>query len=125
MPMPGQPGLPPSLAPAQANAGPVAVPQGNQGNTAQALSLVRNGLEMFQKALPMIPMGAPLHSDLLKAVSSVSKHMEQSQANKGVDVQSLLQMARQNSQQSPVEALNRLHPAQPAAAPAMPTPPAA
>lgn len=120
MPMPGQPGLPPSLAPAQANAGPVAVPQGSQGNTAQALSLVRNGLEMFQKALPMIPMGSPLHGDLLKATSSVSKHMEQSAANKGVDVQSLLQMARQNSQQSPLDALNRLHPAPPNAAPAMP-----
>src|ERR1700679_2311758 len=123
MPVPGQ--LPPSLAPAQANAGPVAVPQGAQGNTAQALSLVRNGLEMFQKALPMIPMGSPLHADLLKATSSVSKHMEQSAANKGVDVQSLLQMARQNSQQSPLDALNRLHPQPPSAAPAMPTPPPA
>ena len=126
MPMPGQPGLPPSLAPAQANAGPVAVPQGAQGNTAQPLSLVRNGLEMFQKALPMIPMGSPLHGDILKAVSSVAKHMEQAGgANKGIDVQSLLQMARQSSQQSPMDALNRLHPAQPNAAPAMPTPPAA
>ena len=121
--MPGP--LPPSLAPAQANAGPVSVPQGSQGNTAQALSLVRNGLEMFQKALPMIPMGAPLHSDILKAVSSVSKHMEQSSQNKGVDVQSLLQMARQSSQASPMDALNRLHPGQPQA-PAMPaSPPAA
>lgn len=121
--MPGP--LPPSLAPAPANTGPVSVPQGSQGNTAQALSLVRNGLEMFQKALPMIPMGSPLHTDILKATSSVSKHMEQSAMNKGVDVQSLLQMARQSSQQSPVEALNRLHPTPPNAAPAMPTPPAA
>lgn len=122
MPEPGQ--LPPSVSPAPANAGPVSIPQGSQGNTAQAMSLVRNGLEMFQKALPMIPMGAPLHSDILKAVSSVSKHMEQNSGNKGIDMQSLIQMARQSSQNSPVEALNRLHPAPPSAAPAMPTTPA-
>lgn len=126
MPMPGQ--LPPSVAPAAANAGPAAVPQGNQGNSAQALSLVRNAVEMMQKALPMIPMGSPLHGDLLKATSTISKHMEQAGGgNKGVDMQSLLQMARQSSQQSPMQALNRLHPA-PNAAPAMPSaapPPAA
>lgn len=124
MPMPGQ--LPPSAAPAAPNAGPAAVPQGNQGNSAQALSLVRNAVEMMQKALPMIPMGSPLHGDLLKATSTISKHMEQGQGNKGVDVQSLLQMARQASQQSPLAALNRMHPA-PNAAPAMPSapPPAA
>lgn len=121
MPMPGQPGLPPSMAPAQANAGPAAVPQGSQGNTAQALSLVRNAVEMMQKALPMIPMGSPLHGDLLKATSTISKHMEQQGGNKGVDVQSLLQMARQNAQQSPLGALNRLHPPAANAPPAMPS----
>lgn len=122
MPMPGQ--LPPSVSPAAPNAGPVAVPQGNQGNTAQALTYVRSAVEMMQKALPMIPMGSPLHADLLKATSSISKHMEQGEGNKGVDMQSLLQMARQAGQQSPMQALNRLHPT-PNAAPAMPAPPPA
>lgn len=122
MPVPGQPA--PAMAPAPANTGPVAVPQGNQGNQAQAMSLVRNGLEMFQKALPMIPMGSPIHGDIIKAVSTVSKHMEHNEGNKGVDLQSLLQIARQASQQSPVQAANRMSPA-PTAAPAMPTPPAA
>lgn len=122
MPMPGQ--MPPSVSPAAPNAGPVAVPQGNQGNAAQAMSLIRNALEMFQKALPMIPMGSPLHGDVLKATSSISKHMEHGEGNKGVDMQSLLQMARGASQQSPVQALNRMHPS-PTAAPAMPAPPPA
>lgn len=124
MPMPPMPGpaagLPPSISPATPNAGPVAVPQGNQGNTAQALTLVRNALEMMQKALPMIPMGSPLHGDLLRGISAISKNMDQSQDNKGVDVQSLLQQARQQSQQSPLQALNKMHPA-PTAAPVMPS----
>ena len=118
--MPGQ--LPPSMSPAQPNTGAAAVPQGQQGNAAQAMSLVRNGLEMFQKALPMIPMGSPLHADILNTVSKVSKHMEHNEGNKGVDLQSLLQMARQASQQSPVQALNRMHPA-PNTPPAMPASP--
>lgn len=129
MPMPGMPptpGQPPSPAapPTQPSAGATAVPQGNQGNLVQAMSLVRNGLEMFQKALPLIPMGSPQHADLLKAVGMISKHMEQNEGNKGVDLQSLLQMARQSSQQSPVQALNRMHPS-PNTPPAMPPPPAA
>lgn len=116
------PGMPPSMSPAPANVGPVATPQGNQGNSAQAMSLIRNAIEMFQKALPMIPMGSPLHGDILNATSKISKHMEESGgANKGVDIQSLLQMAKSASQQSPVQALNRMHPS-PTAAPAMPTP---
>lgn len=122
MPIPGQ--APTAPTPAPANAGPAAVPQGNQGNLVQAMSLVRNALEMLQKALPMVPMGSPQHADLLKAVAMISKHMEHNEGNKGVDLQSLLQMARQASQQSPVQALNRMHPA-PTAAPAMPTPPPA
>lgn len=125
MPVPGQPPAPPpAMASAPSGAGAGAVPQGNQGNMAQALSLVRNGLEMFQKALPMIPMGSPQHADLLKAVQMVSKHLEQNEGNKGVDLQSLLQMARGASQQSPVQAANRMFPA-PTAAPAMPSPAAA
>lgn len=109
----------------QPAAGATSVPQGNQGNLVQAMSLVRNALEMLQKALPLIPMGSPQHADLLKAVGMISKHMEQNEGNKGVDLQSLLQMARQASQQSPVQALNRMSPA-PNAPPAMPpTPPAA
>ena len=125
MPVPGQPPAPPpAMASAPSGAGAGAVPQGNQGNMAQALSLVRNGLEMFQKALPMIPMGSPQHADLLEAVQMVSKHLEQNEGNKGVDLQSLLQMARGASQQSPVQAVNRMFPA-PTAAPAMPSPAAA
>ncbi len=128
MPIPGSPpapgATPPQMGAAPAGAGPVAKPQGAQGNVAQALSLVRNALEMLQKALPMIPMGSPQHGDLLKAISMISKHMEQGEGNKGVDLQSLLQMARQASQQSPVQAANRMFPA-PNAPPAMPTPPPA
>lgn len=127
-PVPGQPpapgGAPPAMAAAQSTGSPVAKPQGAQGNVAQAMSLIRNAIEMVQKALPMIPMGSPLHADLVKVISSVSKHMDQGETNKGVDLQSLLQMARQASQQSPVQAANRMFPA-PNAPPAGPTPPPA
>lgn len=127
MPLPGQPPIPgqsPALTQAPPGVGPVAVPQGNQGNLAQAMSLVRNASEMLQKALPMIPMGTPQHEDLLKVITMIGKHMKEGEGNKGMDLQSLLQMARSASQQSPVQALNRMHPA-PNAPPAMPTPPPA
>ena len=122
--MPNMP-LPPTMSAAPSNVGGSSVPQGNQGNVVQAMSLVRNGLEMFQKAIALVPMGSPLHEALLKSISGVSKHMEANQGNKGVDLQSLLQMAKQASQQSPIQALNRMTPPAPTAAPAMPVPSAA
>jgi hypothetical protein len=121
MPMPDQ--LPQSVAPSAANLGPAASPQGNQGNVAMALIDVRNGVNLFQKALPMIPLGAPLHAELLDVVKKISKHLTPGGENQGLQLQSLLQLARQSASQPPVAALSRMFGAGPNAAPAMAAPP--
>lgn len=68
-------------------------------------------------------MGSPLHDDLLNAVGKLSKHMGgpgQTGGMGGLDMQSLLQAARQQAQQMPMGALQRMFPQQPNAPPAMP-----
>lgn len=119
--MPGQQ-LPPSVSPAPANVGPAVAPQGNQGNVAMALIDVRNAVNLIQKALPMIPLGAPLHAELLDTVKKISKHLTPGDDNHGLQLQSLLQMARSASSQPPVAALARLAAPGPNAAPAMASP---
>ena len=117
MQMPGQ--LPPSVSAAPANTGPAVAPQGNQGNVAMALMDVRNAVNLLQKALPMIPLGAPLHAELLDTVKKISKHLTPEGENQGLQMQSLLQMARQAASQPPVAALARMYGGGPNTPPAM------
>lgn len=98
-------------------------PQGNPGNMAAGISAVRNGVQMLQKALGVIPVGSELHGDVLKALTNLSKHMEAGQsATPALDMQQLLQMARGQAQQQPMAALQRMFPQAPNQPPAgMPT----
>lgn len=146
MPIPGMPPIggagtpagaggagatPPALSTAGANMGPAVKPQGNNGNVAMAMIDIKNGLQMLQKALPMIPMGSELHSDILKVTQQLTKHMKDEGQNPGLQLQSLLQMAKSNASQAPMSSLAKLYPgagappAMPGAAPGAPTPPAA
>ena len=108
--MPGQPSLPPSMSPAPSNMGPGTMPGGNQGNSALAMIDVKNALSMLQKSLPMIPMGSPVHSDILNAVKTLSKHVGQDGGNQGLELQSLMQLIKSQTQQAPLAALSRLYP---------------
>lgn len=120
MPLPGAPSPSPSVAPAPANVGPVATPQGNPGNTQAAMTKVKNALQMLQSALPDIPMGNQLHSDVLNVVKSLSKHLSESNDNKGLELQQLIQMAKGSAQNAPTAALARMFPNQQNTPPAMP-----
>lgn len=75
---------------------------------------------MLEQALPNIPMGSPLHDDVLKTITNLGKHMQPGEGGQGMDMQSLLQMARQQAQQQPMSALSRMFPQQPNQPPAMP-----
>lgn len=107
--MPPKPGggLPPQLMNAPANAGAATVPQANQGNITAAITKVRNAMKMMEEALPLIPMGQELHSDILTALKNFSKHIKQD-ANPGMDQASLLQSLRQNAQGSNQDAMMKL-----------------
>lgn len=117
-PQPGQP--PPTMAPPPANVGPGTAPGANPGNMAAAKLDIGNGLKMLQRALPNVPMGSPLHTDILQAVGKISKHMaEEGQQDGGLHANSMMQMIRQQQQQAPQLAAMRSMGGGPSA-PAMP-----
>ena len=126
------PGGPPSLGPKPApgplgapppQMGAAVSPQGNPGLAVKAMSDVRNAVQMLESALPHIPMGSPLHVELLNSVKSLTKHLaEDGSENKGLDLMSLLLMARSASQAQPMQALNRAFPGNPNAPPAVSLP---
>ena len=89
------PGMSPPGMPTPGNAPPMAAPQQHQGNMAQAMLQVKQGLELLQKALPMLPMGSPEHTDVMQAIAKLSKHVSKGQESgqdKGMQIQNLLQM---------------------------------
>lgn len=94
--------------PAKPNIGPATPAQPQMGNAAAAMNDLRNAAKILEKALPAIPMGTPLHTDILKITQQLSKHLQPGDGNDGLELQSLLQMARQQSQNSPQAALARL-----------------
>lgn len=110
MPMPGQapaaPTPPPGASPS--HAGPATMPQGNQGNQAKAMLDIRNAVKMLEQALPMIPMGSPLHEKIHKVALDLSKELTQGDENPALQMQQLVQMMRSASQQQPINALSKL-----------------
>ena len=92
MPMPA-PGAPP---PGGGGTGPVTAGGPLAGSAAQGMAKVKLGLEALQAALPMIPMGSELHTDLMKAVSSITKHLgdKGGEGGGGQQIQQLLEMLR-------------------------------
>lgn len=94
---PGMPGAPPPPPPG-GGTGPVAAPGHPAGNAQQGMTSVKLGLEAFQKALPQIPLGSKLHAAVMKAVSDISKHMNEEGGGKGNDpsamIQQLMELAR-------------------------------
>lgn len=117
MPNAPSPAAPPPGA-APAHAGPGTMPQGNQGNQAAAMMSVRNAVKMLEQALPMIPMGSPLHEKIHKVALDLSKELTQGEENPALQLQSLVQMMRSASQQQPMSALSKLAAPSPTAPPA-------
>lgn len=66
------------------------------GSAVQGMAKVKLGLEALQAALPMIPMGSELHTDLMQAVSKISKHLgdKGGEGGGGAQIQQLLEMLR-------------------------------
>ena len=77
MPPPGMGGggAPPGSPPI--GTGPATAPGPQAGSAAQGMSQVKLAVEMLQKSLVGIPMGSPLHNDVMKAISSLSKNIAQ------------------------------------------------
>jgi hypothetical protein len=108
------------LAPPTPQLGAAVSPQGNPGLAVKAMGDVRNAVQMLEAALPHIPMGSELHVEVLNSVKALTKHLSSGgEQNKGLDLMSLLAMARNASQAQPMQALNRAFPTNPGGPPAM------
>lgn len=116
------PGLPPGTQPPRGNVGPVTQPQTNPGNSTAAMLDVRNALQLLQRALPNIPMGSPIHGDILDVVRKLSKHAAEEGPQSMLN-QSLLTMIRERAQNPMAQAMGRMFPGQQGGA-TPPTPPA-
>lgn len=65
------------------------------GSAAQGMAKVKLGLEALQAALPLLPMGGEIHNDVMKAVSTISKHLNTGGGDAGGgQIQQLLDMIR-------------------------------
>ena len=85
------------------------------GQQAKAMEGVKVGLKALQEALAAIPLGSELHQSVLKAVSDISKHIDQGgPGDQAGMMQQLVQMAR-SSQGAPPQAaaMNRAFPTAP------------
>jgi hypothetical protein len=121
----GPPPLPPSLTAGPPGTGGMAGPQGNPGNTMAAVAKIRTALILIQTALPAIPMGSDFHSDVLKTVGMLAKHIPDS-ASVGADQQQIQQLRmtiQQMAQQQPNAQLAQLAQPPANAPPAMAPPP--
>jgi hypothetical protein len=74
--------------------GPAMAPGPQMGAAGQGLSQVKTALEMLQKALPGLPMGDPVHTAVLKAVSDLTKHVAAGADDQSDKIQQLVQAAR-------------------------------
>ena len=80
----------PPMGPAPAGTGPAATPGAMAGNQRAGLEKVHIGLKALIDALPMLPLGSELQSEVMKAVQNVGKHMQQGGA--GGDPAAIMQM---------------------------------
>lgn len=88
-------GAPPPMGGAT---GPASAPGPLAGSASQGMAKLKIGLEALQAALPMLPMGGELHTDVMKAVSSLTKHLGDKGNDPGAGIQQLLEMLRNAKQ---------------------------
>lgn len=95
--------------------GPAASPQPMMGQAHEGLAGVRMAVTALQKALPTLPMGSPIHTAVLKAVTDLTKVVGQGEDDKASTMQNLVGMAR-NMQANPSQGLmQKLFPGGPGA----------
>lgn len=95
--------------------------QGNPGNIGAAMLDIRNALQMLQRALPNIPMGAPLWADIHTTIGKLAKHASE-EGPMSLLNQSALSLIRGRSQNPMAGQMAKLMGGQPNAGPAMPQP---
>jgi hypothetical protein len=101
-------GLPSPLTQGTPNLGAVSQPNANQGNIGQAMSKITAAIKMLEEALPLVPMGNELHTEILKSAQSLSKHMKQGEESPALTSASIQNMLKSNAQSAPMNAMARM-----------------
>lgn len=112
-------GLPPGMGAPPGNLGAVTIPQGNPGNLKAALEKLHGAAQLINDAIPSIPLGTPLHSEVLKLATTLNKHLGEAKENAQGTIQTMLQAIQQMKQNPQMGAL---HGAAPGGAPPPPQP---
>jgi hypothetical protein len=88
-------GAPPS------GTGPASALGGMAGNQQAGMEKVKLGLKALTEALPMLPLGSELQSEIMKAVQGVGKHLAEGGGDPQALVQQLAMMARNAKTEPP------------------------
>ena len=94
----GPPGAPPGGGPvlaalANRRQGPQVTAPG-PGDMANSMNMLTNAIAMIQQALPGLPAGGPIHKDVVRAISSLSRHLPQGAPTVGVQQTQLQDLLR-------------------------------
>lgn len=100
--------LPPQLT-GQPNFGhsPMGQPSANPGQMANGVAMLRQALEILQKALSMFPAGSEPHTATLQSITKLSKLAPSAEASPGVQKTEALAGAQQAQQQNPMVSMMR------------------
>lgn len=95
------PGAAPGAPPPGGAAGPATSPGPMAGAASHGAEKLKLGLKALQEALPTQPMGSPIHTAILKALTDIGKVMEKeggAKGDPGAAIQQLIEMARNAKQ---------------------------
>lgn len=101
-------GLPSPLTQGAPGLGPVSQPNANQGNIGQAMTKIGAAIKMLEEALPLVPMGNELHTEILNSAKALSKHLKQGEENPALTSASIQNMLKSNAQSAPMAAMARM-----------------
>lgn len=80
---------------------PVSTP--GPGNIAQGLMMLKNAVDMIHQALPMLDPSSQQHKDVVKALSSLTKHLPQGAPTAGVQQTQLGDMLRNTGRNAVIQ----------------------
>lgn len=91
----------PLMMPPPGPAGPASGPTDNPGAMAEAMSKVREAVNLLEIALPGVTIGTPQHKAVIDAIQKLSKEVPASAAVPGVQATTLAGL-QENAQKSAV-----------------------
>lgn len=88
-------------------ASPIAVPTGNPGDMANAMSGLREAIKLLEGELPKLPTGSDPYKSVLAAIQGLSKHVSPSSESPGIQQTKLASLQAQAQKAAPLQALMR------------------